>query len=412
MKKLSLVCLVAGAMMVSSCLQNGDGHDSYIPYVGTVLSDTSSTGYHVLQAQEAWDKYKAITITGDPTEILPIINEMLVADHFNNIDGRHVPDGLPDFSGEMIEALLDETNASYEGYIARDNSRFLREIEVRNFLSALDTNYLYSPYDRSQKEKRAGSKMVIFGSASSYLYGLHDVDTLCAMAQLEMPLFSSVGCMFDQVEKKVPEAQNLCIWTTVDKVENDLYPQSYEKYKQEKGIVGGKNLHVFHPDIYVPVETRFLDILDMYISSEMDEKIPVMIVDDPEVDILTLEKFVASVRSSTDESQLAYKNILAEDFELVVPARAIAETAYRYLRKQNGFTHKIAYPEFGGYITLPVNDLSVVNYRDEGGYTDEFKYFRADGEAEDTWFVIAMRKRYVSDEMKSKIERLAPKIEI
>ena len=409
MKKLSLAYLFPALLLLTSCFHNGKGSGISLSYVETVLEDTSAVGYHVLRAHDTEDKYKSIAVVGSPEETLPVINEMMSADYFNNIDGRMIPDGLPDFSGEMIEGLLDVANSPYDGYVLNDNGNYLREINVRNFISALDTNYIYSPYDRNQLECKSGSKIVIFGSTYSSCYGMADVDTLRQFSKVDVPIFSPVDCMFDKVLARRNRAKHLCVWTTDEKVNTGLYPDAYGLYLKTR-TVSGPELLVFNPDKYVGTQRRFMDILDLYLEYDFNEPISCMIVDDPGVNMEELELLVKNLKDDQDESKLAYRNVLADDFEFIYPARAIAESVFRFMREKNCFTHKISYPVFKGYMTYPVNDMPVNSYTDDGSFTADFKYHRADGTNEESWFVISMRERYISAVLRSMMEMYAPKI--
>lgn len=85
-------------------------------------------------------------------------------DYFDNVDGRSVPDGLPDFAGETLDLICDSANAPYEGYVAKGNENYLKELNFKNFLSALDTTCAVGQFDKNSLTRKQSSKIVILAS--------------------------------------------------------------------------------------------------------------------------------------------------------------------------------------------------------------------------------------------------------
>ena len=100
-------------------------------------------------------------------------------------------DGLQDFAGETIVSIMDMTNAPYEPYITTGNKAFLRELNVRNFIMAIQDNCAIGEYDRINSMKKASAKMVIFTSPEFEEFGMFDVDTLCRAAGKNIPILVS-----------------------------------------------------------------------------------------------------------------------------------------------------------------------------------------------------------------------------
>ena len=65
------------------------------------------------------------------------VEQFLTLDKFDNITGKPVPDGIPDFGGENFQFLIDKANGPYIDYIEAGNTAFLKE--------HLMTNVFYCP---------------------------------------------------------------------------------------------------------------------------------------------------------------------------------------------------------------------------------------------------------------------------
>jgi hypothetical protein len=79
------------------------------------------------------------------------------------------------------------------------------------------------------------------------------------------------------------------------------------------------------------------------------------------------------------------------------------------MRERNCFTHKIAYPAFKPYITVPVTNLPIDAYMDDGSLADSYKYNRAPDSGSATYISIEMNDRYVPEEITAYMQEKTPK---
>ncbi|MGN1215957.1 MAG: hypothetical protein ACI4TJ_06900 [Candidatus Cryptobacteroides sp.] len=134
----SLLALSFGAGAVS-CGRKVEERNDFSPFVKSLL-DGSMDELHRL-ASLSGRVSGSIAVIGTPPECSALSAELSRCDIFDNIDGSTRPDGLPDFAGERIVAVLDSANLPYKipsGEAGRDFS--LSEIAVRNVMAVMDAD--------------------------------------------------------------------------------------------------------------------------------------------------------------------------------------------------------------------------------------------------------------------------------
>lgn len=392
------------SLTVLSCAKRDAVDAPLLDYVSNALNDTSSVAYHVLDSWDASDKKGSIAVIGEPADVIPIVEGLYTSDHFNNIDGKSEPDWLPDFSGEIISSIVDEANSPYGGYVANGNAEYLRELTVKNFVSALDTSCLYSPYDKLVRVPKLSSKVVVIASPYAVKYGKSDIDTLCSLSGNPVPVVSAVHSSLRYALSR-HSSGNFCMWTTPERKDDGLYAEPY----REVSSSGETDFLVYAPDPYVELHRRLVDVLDLYIASGRSSSLSAIIVDDPAIVKDDLDKELAEILRSKDEASLPYRNLLANGFEFIFPYEAVSSECFAILRELNAFTHKIAFPVMKGYMSAVATELPVTSYQETDEFTSDYKFTRAVGSEIDTWFLIEIRNAYLSESLKEQMLRIAPK---
>jgi len=176
--------------IATSCVSSKPSGSATISYVENILADTTSAEYSLISSFDESDNQGCIAIIGTPEECFSISEELMTSDIFDNVDGRRVPDGLPDFAGETILSIIDEANSPYSGYLKANNSVFLRELAVREVLSALDPKCDLSPFDQKHSTMKPVGKIIILASPIMADYGFFDVDTIFRYADKDIPMIS------------------------------------------------------------------------------------------------------------------------------------------------------------------------------------------------------------------------------
>lgn len=314
-------------------------------YVSAVLTDTSYTEYRIVR-EYAPDITGSVAVVGDALDVLPIVEDLILGDRFDNISGRVLSDGLADFAGERVDAYFHESSISCE----EDTDR-IRELGVRQFITALDTSCLYSLYDPQKTEHKARAKVVVLACPSFSSHGLHDIDTLCQLAGLKVPVVSSIDEMLKCVLEKHPNPAKITLWAPAERVATTDYNAVY---RRNGGMEGG--LRVISPakgenDLWFSL----MSFLDKYMEDGSMRQLSAVAVDDPSLDPIVLRAACDSLRNSTAEELIKYRNLLSKDFQFIFASEAVSRSCYSLLRGSNSFTHRIASPEASVYLVDGVN---------------------------------------------------------
>lgn len=382
-KKLLLLILLLLPMVLISCSDKSVGNRIPIPFVQNIISDTSSVEFAELATfRSCISDNCAVTVIGMPVDVVYATEKLLTSDRFNNVNGSYGADGLPDFSGETVNMMADFANYPYDRFVLSGEEQRLSEINVRNFISALDTSLKADSKSASEYIAKNGSKVVVLASSLSSVYGKYDIDTLIKTIGLNIPVISRIHVMMEQLYSGEPI--NLLIWTMEKKIGEGVYALSIPEIFHSKSDVKS-HYQTFSPSETGSMKDRFLNLLDLYLQSGNTGKVSSLMVDDMRVDADTLGKIINEIRYSEDVSMSVYKEIFSEDFKFATPANALSDACFRYMRKQNLFTHKVAYPDMKAYIS---QKDTVAN----------------------TFGFVEMKEKYVSDSFLDFLQKNAPKI--
>ncbi len=415
MRKVGYIALLLLAFCAASCGRKKAGEVSVIPLTIKILNDTSSMAYKNISLTAADRSKGTVAVIGAPEDVIRLCENLVSCDMHDNISGKIKSDGLPDFAGETFSEILDFANYPYEEYVALNNAAFLKEINVRNFLSAIDTVCLQSPYDSASRMYRQRAKFVIFASSSASVYGFHDIDSLCRNVGPEsVKVLTPVRSMYDYAASRHGEgAMNILVWGEKDKIDNGIYSSVLDDVLAVRGDASDYRVYCSYRDSADTdgperVRKEFLNVLDCYIAGE-GGKIDAILLDDRSVSGPGLDSLVTYLSRTDDDNLLIYKNILSREVICVSAAKAISEQCYSYLRKENAFTHRISYPDLQFFITYPSVDLPEDVYDVDGGFSFAYKYSRKPDSGRSTFSLVKMRDRYFPETMEDYMETNAPK---
>lgn len=422
-KRISIL-LAASAVVFTGCISGRGGGPGTLKLVGSVLSDTTSAVFKASPDVNRDFTNGTIAVIGSSSDALAITEGLLTCDSRNNISGAAQSDGLPDFSGETVSLLIDEANAPYQDYLSLGNEMFLRELNVRNFLWAVDTVVLRSPFDGPEGIFKQRAKIVVLASSFASAYGYEDVDTLCRAAKVSLPVFAPVQSMTEYAYSRHEGIQNIAIWTTDRIKDAGVYAKcmpeefsarndgasTYEVFCPAVDTLPSDGLSLWGEPAGNEIKSRLLDLFDSYIASGKTSRLTSLFLDDETVSYEALLSIVEDIKRTDEDNMLVYRNILSPDFRVITPGLAIAEQCYDYLRKYNQFTHRIAYPDMKAYLTVPSANLPENDYALDGSLSYAFKYSREEGgEGSGHYTFVSMRDRYVSDSLLEYMSKCFPK---
>lgn len=390
MRKSLFLLLFLNMFCLFSCRQAPGVQRQTIPLVREILSGSLPHESSILERSKSPRVSDAIYLIGDTGEVESFAGEFLNCDIFDNVDGSIGRDGLPDFAGETIVSLYDVANAPYQGYLDAGNEDFLRELNVRSALSALDTLCYISPYDRDGAGTKSEAKMIVLCSPYAAAYGAFDIDTLFRSSSCTIPVISPLDVAYGKVLQEKGSAAVIGVLAPRETVLSGVYSEVLKQKARSMGLPGAECV-VFSASSPDPL-TEFID---NYLSSGYTSPLDALIVDDASLDIASMEKSLSRITSVMSGESLTYGRAVSEDFKILSVRRLVCEECYSLMRRLNLFTHNIYYPKSEQCLTFPVPGLSDEYYREDGFLKDDFKYTRADESVRRTNMLLQYSGRYM-----------------
>ena len=326
MKK--LVFPLAAILAAVSCNDRAPVVRDTIPYVKQIAVDTVGTFSLVKQYRTEGAK-GSIALIGEPEECLLLSRAFLTADDVDNIDGKAVPDRLPDFSGETFDVLMDDYNAPYLRLVSSSPDS-LREVAVRNIVSALDTAAYSDASDLSSRLRKGSAKVFVLASSVLSGYGRFDIDTLFKMAGREALVLSSDEALIGSAVRA--GMKHVAVWAPAEAQEAYL-----------SAATESLDLSVVTPE-GTDIRTAFRDLLRQYRKTKPNTVLDAVLLDSFTPDLNELWTEVEHIHRQITEEDMYFDSILAVDFRFLEPKSCLTEACYRLLREKNLFTHNIAYP--------------------------------------------------------------------
>ena len=280
----------------------------------------------------------------------------------DNIDGHVAPDRLPDFAGETFDILMDLYNAPYLR-MAASSPDSLREVTVRNAVTAIDTVAYSNPADPRSRLSKTRAKVFVFASSLLAEYGQFDVDTLFKMAGREAIILTPVEAML--LEARRSGCKSVAVWAPAEA--RSAYENAAKRLapQMDVTVVSTTGNGILRP--------AFRDMLGIYRSLKPGGNLDAVLLDSftASVDELNAEKehihrqiteqdmafdriltpHFRFIEPTVTEQDMAFDRILTPHFRFIEPTAALTGALYRLLRERNLFTHDIAYPSVRYYQT-------------------------------------------------------------
>ena len=301
-----------------------------IPYVKQLAADTSGT-YSLLQSYRSAGNRGSIAIIGEPEAALSLAAQFKTVDVVDNIDGKAVPDSLPDFSGESFNVLMDQYNSPYMR-MATSSPDSLREVAVRNVVMSVDSVAYSNALDAKSRLRKSRSKVFVLASSLLTEFGLFDIDTLFKMAGREPIILTPVEAMLE--EAKMAGCNRVAVWAP------EQVRPAYEAAAKEYGL----NLTVVSTTGNGILRPAFRDMLRIYRKDHPNEILDAVLLDSFSANVDELYAEQEHIHRQITEEDMGFDSLLAPQFRFIDPKSSLTSACYRLLRNKNLFTHDIAYP--------------------------------------------------------------------
>lgn len=380
----------ASVLLCAGCVINQSAPRPTIPLVESIISNPQSREYKLLSAYDGSSTKGDIVILDEPERCFCLSERFLKCDDRDNMDAAPVNDFLPDFSGERIISILDFKYSPYGRYIKASNDGALREIAVKSVISAVDTICLLGPYDHDFKSVKPTAKLIVVSSPHLAAFGSFDVDTLLHETGAHVPVINAPEAMISRVLDRHGAGACFAFIAPESAIKCGAYEKAFSELALERSDRISRLVSLLPSELkrrsdstdVAPSEDVLRRWLDAFAESGVKMPLSALVVDDFSVSIDSLKASLEALRVVSSDENDFYRKLLSRDFEIVDGARVITDTCYTFLRKRNLFTHNIAYPVAGAYITSP----------------EEKSYALMDFNISD-----------LPDEMIGEMERLAPK---
>ena len=345
-----ILALVFSAAVVLSCGRTTVTDADILPYVSETVSDTSSMANSVVRHYDPYDRNGTIAVMGPEEDTRRLTEFLMECDMFDNVDGKHLKDSLPDFAGEVFHAWYDIADTSYAAFFEEGNDDMMREVTARNAVIAAAAECYQNTFSHSPSVPKVPSKIIVFSSPYAEA-GREDADSLFSYMGKEIRIVSPVRAVAESLLEARP-ASRIGIWADSDVLASGVYAKVFRDLNCAVDYVG------FSPDGYATAEEGFFRYLDMYIATGEITPLSAVVIDD-----LSLSSYAGyisvvarRVKSSSEDEYAVYRAVLADDFAVFDAVSSLAASCYRMMREHNLFSHRILYPRMEEYMILPASD--------------------------------------------------------
>lgn len=360
--RILLFAALSASLLFSSvsCRRNIRTGPEVLPFVRQVVTDSAGIGlFDRVCLFEESNTAGTITLIGESKRCLQLTARLLSGDGFDNVDGHSVEDGLPDFAGEQVAAILDERGGSYADYVKDGRTVELRERAVRLFLAALDTAVRVSPFDREHLRNKPVAKLVVLVSPALSAYGYADIDTLVRLSGKNVPLLSPAHVMLTEALSGEGKA-HVGVMLDGEVPGSAVYEEVFRTLVAGRGELAGSTLTAYVPDTTGTVGDRFVRFLEMYRDAGKEAPLNCLLVEDGDANLFELRDRLAEIRRTESFETLGLNKLLAKDFRFIPVVEALTDACYELMRQRNLFTHFVSYPTADYYVTAeaaPVEEI-------------------------------------------------------
>lgn len=258
-------CAVAVLLSVFLC-SCGRGVETagMLPAVQEALEDSTSVYYGDFGKYPEDISALPIGIFDCNVSGFEVVEKILTLDRFDNITGKSVPDGIPDFAGEDIQFLSDRANGPYGKYISAGNLDFLKELIVRNAVMMMGRECYNLAADDYRSGIKAPVKLLVVSSPVADIHGLTDINDLLEHSGTGVKAVGVIESGISEAISAADEDGNLCVGVLFapEGISSFEYESMIRKMAEKKGVAG--KIQVFNQeavglDAAIKGDTSYVD---------------------------------------------------------------------------------------------------------------------------------------------------------
>ncbi len=233
---ISLFSLFISIFLISC--SDDKGHSMLLSISNKALNDTSSIYYAHFDQYPSDARRLPIGIFDSGTGGLTVLETILKIDKFDNITGKEIQDGIPDFAGENFVYLADYANFPYGNYWKFGKEDILREIVIKNSLFMMGRNFYNLSIDEKPTGYKDPVKIVIIASNAASACGYRDVDTLLNLSNTGVRVVgvinSGVRAALDSLDRNSP--YSIGVLSTPGMIASGEYDKSINNISSAMGF--------------------------------------------------------------------------------------------------------------------------------------------------------------------------------
>lgn len=340
--EMKAIYLLPLALLSFSCARNVSTAEPPIPYVSGIIADASSAEHRLVSSFNSEDPLKSIFILGTPAGCEALRTQLLKADAYDNVDGRRNPDGLPDFSGELICTIVDFAHVPYQSYVDDKKLDELRELNVRTLLSAMDTLCYVNEFDSRGLAAKPLPKLLVMASPFAAKYGKYDIDSLFSALGCRLPVIYPLNSMLEKLRGGRQGEPAIGVIASAENLRSGAF-SSFVAFPADSSAAD-----------------PLLAFLDSCMASGNSRPLDAIIIDDPEVDADLVRQTLRRITISSNHESLSYGQLIAPGCTVQDMESTVSDECYRLLRAGNLFTHRIAYPRSLEFKTVATDSSAFV----------------------------------------------------
>lgn len=329
---------------VSCAGPSSEPSDTGNRYLDSLLSNPSSREYGIVSGIRPGANRDAVALFGDPDFARAICVNMVEGDSRDNVDGRVLSDGLPDFAGETFYAILDEAAAPYVSDESVPDVPALRSAAVRGVVSALDTVFFKSYFEPEGSLRKLSAKLIVIASPALELYGKDDISHMFEVCGSSVPVVYPVHSCFEALLKKDGRDQTVGVLAPAGLSEAGIYESIFRKVAGESGR--------YSSDVIVSgAGASIAAFLDDYSSRGYSAPVGALLVDCGPVDMRAYSEELEKIKRGETADDYRHGKLLATNFRIIDTRIQTSSECYSILRRRNAFAHFISAPAMKYYYT-------------------------------------------------------------
>ncbi len=348
----SALVLAATACVMYACSRPGLPSRTTVPYVESVIAGNDQHALGILESVSHPRPSGSIVLLGRSEQCATFADRFAACDERDNVDARLAPDGLPDFAGETLVCIADDSPSGD----LRDSAAAVafREKTVRKVIAALDTVVHVSPYDIQGMSSKAPAKLVILGDPLMSEFGAFDVDTLFRSTGCDVPVIAPMDCMLDKLfSRNSGRALNVGILADLSYADSLMYAGAFDK---AAAAHSSSDSRCFVFPSQAGSDSLLLHSLVASYASRFSRPLDAVIVNDLQVNVDSLKSELADMISVMSKSSMTYGRLIARDFVLLDGFSEVVSHCHAIMRERNIFTHNISFVQTETYVPVAKPD--------------------------------------------------------